>query len=312
MCFQEFMGYTCGHSSPPVARPCPMTTALHTNPVCSHMAIRPYLSPSMCPSCQRILHGRAVLIQESEHRFMHERGACGCPVKFPEQIQPQVVGGGAGVPQTQEPQTRDTSFAGAQPNAAIAPTTDAMTMAPLGGAAPAAPPLFQEATTGVNQGVAVRIPSLYAAEWINDHRLLHQWGRCQCPAYFGVYQPSFIDDPLRPEEVAALEDADLEGITVRPAEMQAPRAAGAIHEPDSAPSTNPIFNDACAVGLQQRPVDCQATMYVHSMTPIVGLPIGAGPEGQSHAGEWRTCILRRASHYRRHGRSRKGFVHTLN
>ncbi|OTA64837.1 hypothetical protein K449DRAFT_463868 [Hypoxylon sp. EC38] len=91
MCFIEYMGYTCGHTSMPVKRPCPLTTQQHSNPCCPVPAARPILSQSMCPACARILHGRYVNIIEHEHRFMHERGACHCAVQFPFMQRPRVI-----------------------------------------------------------------------------------------------------------------------------------------------------------------------------------------------------------------------------
>ncbi|KAI1088857.1 hypothetical protein F5B19DRAFT_406096 [Rostrohypoxylon terebratum] len=91
MCFTEFLGYTCGHTSVPVKRPCPMTTQSHVNPVCPSPACRPLLALTMCPSCARIVHGRWVDIVVHEHEFMHVRGACSCPVRFPYSQQPRVV-----------------------------------------------------------------------------------------------------------------------------------------------------------------------------------------------------------------------------
>ncbi|KAI0842283.1 hypothetical protein F5Y06DRAFT_259434 [Hypoxylon sp. FL0890] len=91
MCFIEYLGYTCGHTSMPIKRPCPLTTQLHNNPCCPNAAVRPILAQTMCPGCARLLHGRYVNIIEHEHRFMHERGACNCDVKFPYLQQPRVV-----------------------------------------------------------------------------------------------------------------------------------------------------------------------------------------------------------------------------
>ncbi|KAI2776789.1 hypothetical protein F4815DRAFT_330188 [Daldinia loculata] len=91
MCFVEYVGYTCGHTSVPVMRPCPMTTQMHNNPCCPHPACRPMLPPTMCPACGRILHGRFIDIIEYEHRFMHERGACSCSIRFPHLQQPRMV-----------------------------------------------------------------------------------------------------------------------------------------------------------------------------------------------------------------------------
>ncbi|KAI2473652.1 hypothetical protein F4781DRAFT_140175 [Annulohypoxylon bovei var. microspora] len=91
MCFTEYLGYTCGHTSIPVERPCPMTTQAHTNQICPKPAARPLLAATMCPACARILHGRWVNIIVHEHQFMHARGACSCDVRFPHMQQPRVV-----------------------------------------------------------------------------------------------------------------------------------------------------------------------------------------------------------------------------
>ncbi|RYO88922.1 hypothetical protein DL766_009402 [Monosporascus sp. MC13-8B] len=103
MCFIEYLGYTCGHTGDSVLRPCPLTTRAHANPVCPAPAVRPQLSRGHCPACQRVMHNRWVDIMEEEHRWMHERGACGCPVEFPALMQPRMIGrdgpgygGGAG------------------------------------------------------------------------------------------------------------------------------------------------------------------------------------------------------------------------
>lgn len=52
---------------------------------------------TMCPACARIIHGRYVSIIEREHRFMHERGACHCGVRFPHLQEPHVVEHNTGV-----------------------------------------------------------------------------------------------------------------------------------------------------------------------------------------------------------------------
>ncbi|RYP79882.1 hypothetical protein DL769_002715 [Monosporascus sp. CRB-8-3] len=103
MCFIEYLGYTCGHTGDSVLRPCPLTTRAHTNSVCPVPAVRPQLSRDHCPACRRVMHNRWVDVMEEEHRWMHERGACGCPVEFPALMQPRMIGrdgpgygGGAG------------------------------------------------------------------------------------------------------------------------------------------------------------------------------------------------------------------------
>jgi hypothetical protein len=93
MCFQEYIGYACGHATIKILRPCPLTTHLHTNPICSNAAERPTQVNSMCPSCARILHVRWVEIITLEHQWMHERGVCGCPVVFPALQEPRASPG---------------------------------------------------------------------------------------------------------------------------------------------------------------------------------------------------------------------------
>lgn len=193
MCFSEFIGYTCGHSSAEVLRPCPMTTQLHTNPVCARHARRPVLAPEMCPACQRVLHGRAVLITEWEHRWMHERGACGCEVQFPDLFRPRVAGreNGPGAAGGSTGNGRSNTGAKSNPGAK-------KTLPRIGGNSKAGaknvPALYQETLTTTVPGdskkpeVAVRIPSFYGAEWVDEHRQLHLQGSCKCLGDFSFYK----------------------------------------------------------------------------------------------------------------------------
>lgn len=193
MCFAEYLAYTCGHTSIAVNRPCPMTTHLHNNPCCPRPACRPFLAHAMCTSCNRILHARRVDIAEYEHRWMHERGACGCDVQFPALLHPRIVQRSTAVANDG---TSDAGFASAvQPE-----------FVPRGGRGTgrqpdtrrrgkgAEIPLYQEAQVGENVEVAVRLPSLYAAEWTNDHAKLHMSGQCKCPVSFERYKPLNIED----------------------------------------------------------------------------------------------------------------------
>lgn len=190
MCFSEFIGYTCGHSSPEVLRPCPMTTQFYTNPLCTQHARRPILAPEMCPACQRVVHGRAVLITEWEHRWMHERGACGCEVRFPDLIRPRVFSRSRPAQTTgNNDQVRNNT----QPslNNGIArdshPKTGGSNMA----GSKKVPARYQERSTKTGEDkpeVAVRIPSLYGAEWVEEHRQLHKDGSCKCAGDFSFYQ----------------------------------------------------------------------------------------------------------------------------
>lgn len=223
MCFAEFIGYTCGHMSPEVLRPCPMTTNAHTNPVCSSHGRRPILAEEMCPACQRILHGRAVLILEWEHHWMHERGVCGCPVAFPDLIRPRVVGRGRH-PETTERVSKETSKekkvsrGGKDRNKngskGMTPTnlTDRAStfsktrlathirkqpsslperLSTGRGTMPSKPSARESSSMrGGNEPaeVEVRIASFYGAEWVDEHRQLHKAGSCKCAADFSLYK----------------------------------------------------------------------------------------------------------------------------
>ncbi|KUI66359.1 hypothetical protein VM1G_02072 [Cytospora mali] len=196
MCFSEFIGYTCGHSSSEVLRPCPMTTQLYTNPLCGRYARRPILAPKMCPACQRVLHGRAVLIVEWEHRWMHERGVCGCEVQFPDLFRPRVVGRNQPFEKTREniPRANDNTGNGTgNRNGEVK-----IALSKMGGnnktGAKNVPALYQETITTTMPGgnkkpeVSIRIPSFYGAEWVDEHRQLHIKGSCKCSGDFSFYQ----------------------------------------------------------------------------------------------------------------------------
>lgn len=250
MCFTEFIGYTCGHTSVEVLRPCPLTTQFHSNPICGTYGRRAILAQEMCPACQRILHGRAVLILEWEHHWMHERGVCGCAVIFPDLIKPRVIvpsntydssqgpqravavakstaekgnnknNGKAKVPQPkkapancnknggQKRRKRGTVPRGDFHPGRFKETADSTSTAgevhtdssQAVGNHPAISKksdmcnntheTLQGATTNQNTPAPIpaRIHSLYGAEWIGEHRQLHDAGSCKCKADFSYYQ----------------------------------------------------------------------------------------------------------------------------
>ncbi|KAI1740036.1 hypothetical protein F4680DRAFT_458758 [Xylaria scruposa] len=363
MCFSEYLAYTCGHTSIAVNRPCPMTTHLHNNPCCPRPACRPFLGHTMCPACERIQHARRVDIAEYEHRWMHERGACGCPVRFPFLMHPRVV-------------QRSTAFTGedgfddagasappgffAAGQQAIQPGRDDGTSIPL----------FQEAQVGKSFEVAVRLPSLYAAEWTSDHAKLHESGQCKCPVSFERYKPSYIGnfEVLCPDEEYSPEIGQAwtgysTSLFREDGHLAPAPAASPSHPTDAGTSSHgknpvehirnqddhgrvppghvarwsmeappgslldeilgPLKHDPCVYG--GRPADIQTVHYPTNGIPIAGspivcgpfadserqlpsivdfqqppitlagLPIGAGPEGQSHAGDFDACSLKSSS-----------------
>ncbi|EPE05800.1 hypothetical protein F503_08331 [Ophiostoma piceae UAMH 11346] len=186
MCFLEFIGYTCGHISLPVLRPCPLTTASHTFPTCPRRADKPFLAGEMCPTCQKIVHSRATQIEEYEHRFMHERGACGCETIFPYLIRPRIIGGGeltaSGSSHEGTAADLDTGGDGGGEMTLTGDSTcSAVNSALLAGDDDTVPPILCEAVDVAGRSVvSVRLPSLYAAEWATDHRERHGAGLCVC------------------------------------------------------------------------------------------------------------------------------------
>ncbi|KAI1408786.1 hypothetical protein F5Y13DRAFT_204534 [Hypoxylon sp. FL1857] len=525
MCFIEYLGYTCGHTSIPVKRPCPLTTQLYNNPCCPNAAARPLLAQTMCPGCARVLHGRYVNIIEHEHRFMHERGACNCEVKFPYLQQPRVIqheepelvptticecclegmakgakkedveksikaetdmvdsspsGSGSATEFTPDSAQSPTDKFNFSPSALVftpghaqsqdqghsqntdlvlyeSTTTSSITArANLGKAsagsssksrvvsrntdasfgtpsrasssfdkgkgkgkqrntkkrspsprqqhheayqqqrsrrtsssaaaqgAPKLAPLFEEReSSGKKLEVSVRMPSLYGAEWIQDHAELHRAGRCRCEIKFEKYpaqympllkeardaefafddhssttthnhnhshsaagvvssnsqlyysnddtaatsgvepgtsstphtntSPTRYETPATPGRMLAIEQAPPAPGSPRIPAPEYPGPFYASGQPGSASSpssptfstqpghparwacspydTTPVDASRAAQAAASRPVDMQTIWYDQRETPIAGLPVGAGPEGDSHMPPFEECEL---------------------
>ncbi|RYP19120.1 hypothetical protein DL765_003536 [Monosporascus sp. GIB2] len=226
MCFIEYLGYTCGHTGDSVLRPCPLTTRAHANPVCPAPAVRPQLSRGHCPACQRVMHNRWVDIVEEEHRWMHERGACGCPVEFPALMQPRMIGrdgpgygGGHYKPGSGKNQNKNKKVANKrgrggrggggdakdqhqQQQQPQPQSQDHQTKAQAQQQRRQQQreryPAFEEVRDGENDSdvrYVIRQPSMYGVEWTWDHAKLHEDGRCACAVRFGKYDPSPSKDP---------------------------------------------------------------------------------------------------------------------
>jgi hypothetical protein len=213
MCYKEFITYQCGHRSMGVVRPCPLTTAGHNFPVCGIAPDKPHYAETMCTACERQLHSRWVLIREWEHRWLHERGVCGCEVVFPGLLTtPRIIGETSAAGPA-------SSTTGTAPPAALVntglSTSKAITAAEgsnsrqlevsqgdektaVDGRIPA---LFSEGVTDNGEHrVAIRLPGLYAAEWRADHRALHDAGKCSCPTTFTPFQPQVRGNELNPSD----------------------------------------------------------------------------------------------------------------
>ncbi|KAI8635486.1 hypothetical protein F5Y19DRAFT_482700 [Xylariaceae sp. FL1651] len=165
------------------------------------------------------------------HRWMHERGACSCAVKFPALQEPRVVhrssiasdekataavfdprqnnhfvpsafgghtqtGPGVGASGAGSYAPKHVSSAG---NPATIPHHSRQFTPPnTPGQEKEAhiPPLYKEIGSGNGVEVTVRLSSLWAAEWTKDHAKLHQTGQCKCAVNFEPYQPIITDEPI--------------------------------------------------------------------------------------------------------------------
>lgn len=211
MCYKEFIAYQCGHRSIGVVRPCPMATAGHNFPVCSILPDKPHYAETMCAACERQLHSRWVLIREWEHRWLHERGVCGCEVTFPGLLHtPRVIGetsaagNAASPPDTASPASQEDCGTSSVPKAITATAEDSNHSQPEVGqgdiertAGDRIPAIFSEGLTDSGEHrVTIRLPGLYGAEWQADHRAVHDAKRCSCPTSFAPFQPQVPDDEL--------------------------------------------------------------------------------------------------------------------
>ncbi|KAI0404848.1 hypothetical protein F4802DRAFT_213644 [Xylaria palmicola] len=385
MCFAEFIAYTCGHTSTAVNRPCPMTTHLYNNPCCSRPACRPFLAQTMCYPCSRIIHARRIDILEYEHRWMHERGACGCDVQFPALMHPRLVQRSSASVDNEVPTAMPQTGTGTGTGTGAGYNGTAgrghfkqrssVTTTGSGGHRPeqayddglgeqSSLPLFKEAHVGENVEVAVRLASLYGAEWTTDHAKLHRGGRCKCPVSFKRYQPMDIkpdQDEHDSHEAGRSGQAWVTSYAPlssdKNGDARAPAVPASSGTEASSPGHSSIENSSNPFGYDRipfgqfarwslegpkgslldeilgplgpgadahggRPMDFQSVHYPSNSLPIAGspiaygsaphyegglpsivefeqpeatiagFPIGAGPEGESHAGDFEACSLR--------------------
>ncbi|KAK3329771.1 hypothetical protein B0H66DRAFT_610825 [Apodospora peruviana] len=170
----------------------------------------------MCPACERILHSRFVLIREWEHRWMHERGACGCDVIFPGLLhRPRVIksvgNSVVGNQSTQdgynnltargrkEKQRRDRAHQQSNTYTHAGPSyqgTSGSNDKEKAAKVTEIPAAYKETETGID----VRLPGLYAAEWVPDHRTLHASGRCHCKSDFKFFRREIDENDMTEEE----------------------------------------------------------------------------------------------------------------
>ncbi|KAG6362907.1 hypothetical protein INS49_008002 [Diaporthe citri] len=179
------------------------------------------------------------------------------------------------------------------------------------------PAHYQERPTKAGQHkleVAIRIPSLYGAEWVDEHRQLHKDGSCKCAGDFSFYKSPEPSQSPSSSDTAQLEPSTPShrhkvgtATTPKPPPLvvsssyphvHAPlRSPGAIYEVDPTKSTNKLYNFACGEGANMASLaDFQSVEFPRAVgtLPLVGLPIGAGPEGApdlSHVGSFEDCVL---------------------
>ncbi|KAH8891899.1 hypothetical protein GQ53DRAFT_806300 [Thozetella sp. PMI_491] len=329
MCICEHIEYLCGHRSSSVIRPCPATTADVQFPVCSHPGIWTFVAKTMCPMCERIIHNRWVLIREWEHRWIHERGACGCNIIFPgTEYQPWVSEPPIGV--------RREDAGGP----ALSATTRLQSQRFI-------PPLYRaELARDGRPAASIRVSGLCAAEWLIDHRELHRTGQCECPADFSTFRAAISENGLDRDEQDLLqkyrdqqmaepgqpfdtteqpfatgkgdsagEDSSIEGSTIEdntiengPVEDSIEVSSGTGASANTiATIRRPLGNTADNTLSPWRSMSRQhAGETNHWSTEgesygIAGLPLGAGPEGKLHMPDfYAECTLGRRPPHRRH------------
>ncbi|KAI0203902.1 hypothetical protein F4808DRAFT_476231 [Astrocystis sublimbata] len=316
---------------------------------------------------------------------MHERGACPCPVEFPELLGPRIIqrssivsaenratggneeSGGVGADHGSSPYQSTSFRVGDHGNRQLAKKSYGRNQEEYSEL-----PLFKEAQIGKSFEVAIRQPSLYAAEWTKDHAKLHERGRCSCPVSFERYKPLDIgtieeeyDSPksiqMRKDTIGSdpfvetgLRVHENAYSTVRSEDTTGAKPASRDENPfkHENPLWNftrispgkiarwnmdnpngslldtilgPVKNGASAPGYGNRPVDVQTIHYESNGLPIAGspivcgsyskdegqalsivdfdqpdatiagFPIGAGPEGHSHAKDFASCSLKSTS-----------------
>jgi hypothetical protein len=68
------------------------------------------------------------------------------------------------------------------------------------------PPLYRHVTVQDRPAVQLRLPGLYAAEWVADHQMLHAAGRCRCRASFAPVVAAVDEGDLAPDERAVVNE----------------------------------------------------------------------------------------------------------
>ncbi|KAI1436770.1 hypothetical protein GGR50DRAFT_701431 [Xylaria sp. CBS 124048] len=340
----------------------------------------------MCPCCNRILHGRKVNIIEYEHRWMHERGACDCDVVFPALQQPRLIHRHSafaednGTTHGSQQQVDQHGRAPSLPSYAsfyeqvLQASSSAANQGGDQGAnqqyahlntsrqGEGVLPLFRETRVGEDVDIAVRQPSLFAAEWTKDHAKLHHNGSCKCPVSFESYKPASADveddgdsseynypcsnigepsysgkgdDPMMNSafpspygSATGAEDsntANSAGGSRNPYVPLGQAARWSFYgqsESESrflGPNLGPIqytmpgrpidiqtmhydYQKEHSAPIVGNPVACgpfgedqlpSSVEYQQPEDTIAGFPIGAGPEGDSHAGDFKDCNLAR-------------------
>lgn len=159
---------------------------------------------------------------------MHERGVCGCPVVFPDLIRPRVMGRSPFETADQRSSVakgkgyrgksrnkRSGKIQIAQYLVSAYTHSRAHTPAPTATHSPVPPPTSHPKKATANNAsrlkksqtpsqeesrsnnlkeakpaaeISVQVPSFYGAEWVDEHRQLHNAGSCKCEGDFSFYK----------------------------------------------------------------------------------------------------------------------------
>jgi hypothetical protein len=137
------------------------------------------------------------------------------------------------------------------------------------------PELYQE---GVNpdgtRRVSVRLPSLYAAEWVRDHRPLHQDGRCQCPVVFEPVPNELQNQDMTPDEARLLAmhrriDCDPPQVPPSEEEIARMRAETGVPELGMRARYNVVTLPAPAPGANLYPANLGPTLYAPDESTVL-------------------------------------------
>lgn len=175
MCQQEFIAYQCGHRSMAVVRPCPLTTAAKNFKPCASQPYKQYNAHTISAlGHPHQLHAARTSSHGSSHADPTQT-VTAITARLRTNEKGKQPGRG---PMHQEYPSTARASSDSDPSAFSAPESGAI------------PQAYVETFVDGEYHVAIRVPGLYAAEWVADHRALHASGECSCSMNLSPFRPS--------------------------------------------------------------------------------------------------------------------------